>query len=845
MLDDLRRAIDSAPAGTHPFALWREGIADDFQTTFIELWAYLADILTFYQERIANEAYLPTATQRDSLVRLAALTGYTPPPGSSATVLEAFTVDPGKTLTIPLGFRTASKPAPGASPAVFETSGTINARGEHSAIPIATVTPLDQFAALAGPGSFEVVLVGTNLRLAVGDFLLLVEFEGDPGETRTLRQFSAVTTNPVAQTTTIAWSEEGPGFVSPNLYALRVSAAPFGHNAPAWASLPPSLRFATSPAGPAAPPFPDNWDNPVPGPFYLPIPGDTLPEVFLDSVRPQAGGTPDDPGWVVLLTDLSGDAPGGMSVLQNRMIYSVFPVIDARPVSKAALAVGGRVTRLTFSTDPNSASLPASTFPLRSTLILTGAEALTVADTVPAADPLTGQALVLSGLYPNLQPGLTAILVGPVPNSNTAAPGSQTAAEAIVFASIGPPDTVNSLTPVVLQSPLSNLYTTAGSVVLANVSTATHGETVRDEILGSGDGSPFQTFTLKKGPLTYLPASQADGSAAVQSTLDVTVNGVLWQEVATLYGNSADAQVYTAAIDESGASVVRFGDGTYGACPPTGQDNIRARYRRGLGTAGNVGTGLLAQLLDNQPGLKSVSNPFAATGGADPAQIDQIRTFAPSVGRVFGRAVSVADYEALSLGYPGVSKASASWSPPGAVGGGSAGLPAVMLTIATQDQTPLASQPAFARAFRAYLDLRRDPNIPLRLLDYTPVFIEVSAVLDISDRYPRTATLTRALSALRPGPNSGGAPGFFAFERLKFGQSITLASIYSALQAVPGVRDATITTFRRLDQDLDPSTVRNAILVGPTELPTIVDDHNNPSQGTLTLTLGSGGFVDS
>src|SRR5438477_1538474 len=49
---------------TNPFAAWREGAHGDYQTMFVELWAYLADILTFYQERIANEAFVPTATQR-------------------------------------------------------------------------------------------------------------------------------------------------------------------------------------------------------------------------------------------------------------------------------------------------------------------------------------------------------------------------------------------------------------------------------------------------------------------------------------------------------------------------------------------------------------------------------------------------------------------------------------------------------------------------------------------------------------------------------------------------------------------------------------------------------------
>ena len=43
----------------------------------LDAWATLADVLTFYQQRIANEAYLRTATERRSVLELARLVGYT------------------------------------------------------------------------------------------------------------------------------------------------------------------------------------------------------------------------------------------------------------------------------------------------------------------------------------------------------------------------------------------------------------------------------------------------------------------------------------------------------------------------------------------------------------------------------------------------------------------------------------------------------------------------------------------------------------------------------------------------------------------------------------------------
>ena len=54
---------------------------DDFSIALLDAWATVADVLTFYQERIANEAYLRTATERLSVLELARLIGYQLRPG--------------------------------------------------------------------------------------------------------------------------------------------------------------------------------------------------------------------------------------------------------------------------------------------------------------------------------------------------------------------------------------------------------------------------------------------------------------------------------------------------------------------------------------------------------------------------------------------------------------------------------------------------------------------------------------------------------------------------------------------------------------------------------------------
>ena len=70
----------------------------------MELFAYVGDILNFYSDRIANESFIATAQQRQSVLNLASLLDYTPHGNVAATVQLQFQYlitfptrpDPGK-----------------------------------------------------------------------------------------------------------------------------------------------------------------------------------------------------------------------------------------------------------------------------------------------------------------------------------------------------------------------------------------------------------------------------------------------------------------------------------------------------------------------------------------------------------------------------------------------------------------------------------------------------------------------------------------------------------------------------------------------------------------------------
>lgn len=75
----------------------------DFGVMLVELFAYVGDILSYYGDRIGAEAYINTATQRQSVLNLAALLGYIPAGRSSATSTVTLANSSGAPIVVPAG----------------------------------------------------------------------------------------------------------------------------------------------------------------------------------------------------------------------------------------------------------------------------------------------------------------------------------------------------------------------------------------------------------------------------------------------------------------------------------------------------------------------------------------------------------------------------------------------------------------------------------------------------------------------------------------------------------------------------------------------------------------------
>jgi predicted phage baseplate assembly protein len=128
-----------------PLARLNTRATDDPAVALVDAWSVAADVLTFYQERIANEGYLRTAIERRSVLELARAIGYELSPGVAAATWLSFTLEdppnqkvnagpgstpPPRTAQIPIGTQVQSVPGPGQLPQTFETVQDLVARVE-------------------------------------------------------------------------------------------------------------------------------------------------------------------------------------------------------------------------------------------------------------------------------------------------------------------------------------------------------------------------------------------------------------------------------------------------------------------------------------------------------------------------------------------------------------------------------------------------------------------------------------------------------------------------------------------------------------------------------------------
>jgi hypothetical protein len=532
---------------------------------------------------------------------------------------------------------------------------------------------------------------------------------------------------------------------------------------------------------------------------------------------------------------------GSWTVFSTASAQELFRVERASESSRSGFALSGKTTRLEL----RGGNLWQFNDHVRDTAVFAQSERLEPAER-PVEGPVAGLTIELDRLVPGLKPGKTVVVsgrrmrlrVGPGrPLTLTSLDGTESKrvdpGEELISVRPGPPRGAHFVTwqvidgagfegivgaavgqlrpvpsaekdPVVseqatlktvadsggattltLTGRLTGQYDRRSVTIAANVAAATHGETT-NEVLGSGDAAaPFQRFELRESPLTYTHADTPSGG---RSTLELRVDDVRWDEVPSLFGRSPRERVYVTRRSDDGKTAIELGDGQSGARPPTGRENVRATYRKGLGRPGNLEAGQLSLLLTRPLGVKGVTNPVPATGGQDPQELADARENAPLTVLTLDRVVSLRDYEDFARSFAGVAKAAATWT-------WHVDRQGVFITVAGVDGAAIAEGDPVQTRLLSSLAKAGDPRVPVDVRSYTPVRFRVGATVIRDDAY----TAEHVLGAVEAALESR-----FSFPVRAFGQPVALSEVVAIVQSVPGVVSVEV---RRLSRDGDGTSV--------------------------------------
>lgn len=834
--------------------------SDDPAIALLDAWATVGDVLTFYQERIANEGYLRTAQEQRSIWELGRLVneGDVLDAGQAASTYLAFELDPpapgiSPEVLIPKNTRAQTLPGQGELPQSFETTADLKARAEWNQLKPRMTKPIELTAETT-----EIYLKGTATNLKPNDPLLFVL----SGTDRVMRRVKSVELQPAQDRTRVTLQHSldfsaVQGF-EPEVFSLRATASVFGHNAPLrpilntqgaiigheeWSLTEPgkvfgdaSARFTLNiPPKPVGTTVLKAAEDLSTGPkseveitvtvgehsvtksYQWPIkktvihvtdPQDNPVEKVIVNVEPRnnnvlrfqfencnkllrfplgdigVGRIVATASTAVQLkkTGDQGQVETGNHLHLNGVYPLIVPdtwVVIEKPTSepsiiitkvqavsetsRAVYGISGRCTRLELKEGEKWIESTDNFGVIRKAGVYTQSEKL---DLVEAQDTTEitlytdqGTTIALTSPCPYLEVGRLLIVTGKEKDTD------KPEAEVVLLEQIEDEDGYSILYLKPMNSSESHTYQRDTVTIYANVVHALHGE-AREEVLGSADASqPFQEFRLSHKPLSFIADSTTTG---VRSTLEVFVNDLRWREVTRLNDFGPGDRVYVTTRNEEDNITVRFGDGRHGLRPPTGVNNVTARYRTGLGVAGNVNAWQINQLVTRPLGVKGVQNPLPASGGKNRDDIADARWNVPLPVMALDRVVSLQDCEDFALACTGIGKASATYMQDPQK---------VCLTVAG-DEEDVTIDDNECEKLRVALNKHGDQHLTIEVIPCAPIILCLTANIAIKPDYlwEKVEQDVRMTMLEKLG-----------FKRRALGQDAMLSEVISVIQSVAGV----------------------------------------------------------
>ncbi len=413
------------------------------------------------------------------------------------------------------------------------------------------------------------------------------------------------------------------------------------------------------------------------------------------------------------------------------------------------------------------------------------------------------------------------------------------------------------------------------SVALGNIVLADHGMTIEHEDLGEvrrpviftpasgGDGCKrrpsipvFPRFRprLKERPLTQrgttfkteivhgqkqtrrltfdpdAPAAAAFGWEMKNVLPAVTLNDETWQPRRDLLASNEFAREFVVEVEDDGAAYVRFGDDRNGSRPAAGT-SFTATYRVGNGVAGHVGAEAIAHVVSGESAIAHVRNPLPARAGVEPEGMEDVRHQAPSAFRTQERAVTEADYAAVTARHSHVQQAEATFRWTGS-------WHTVFVTVDRMGGAGV-DRP-FKDAMREHLERFRMAGHDLQVDEPCFVSLEIAMRVCAKPGYVRADVKAALLAEFSNGILPDGRRGVFHPDNFSFGESVYLSRLYAAAQRVPGVASVHITKFQRQGRRDDKVLAEGRLELNRLEIARLDNDPNFVEHGVFALEVDGG-----
>jgi len=771
---ELRRALLDRAVHQPALAEWRARAQDDYGVMWLEMWAYVGELLSLYDKAIADESYVRTAKLRPSLRRLLESLGYVPRPAVAASVELALIADGKQPVDLPVGTGFRSGAFGGNPPQLFELVTPHVIHPNLNQFPV--VTPV----ASQLTGLIDSFLLSPQTANVAVDDVLLIELTAAASDTW-VRRASAVervvddANRRLVKVTLDQAVNAGSGKpvdgVRVRKASRRVSLKTpegIGEDPPSWGKDPYYWLMGVGAAlggasgvgigvssgvgmGVFAPSY--RWYWVLDSQYRTIQAGDRVLITHNGETRWISVGRRVDEKWTLEPKSSTGDITIDIPNSDD----------DAKVPSRTIPAVQAVFSVIRSSDDLDQPSRKAS------------ASSPNWSGNVRAEDISVGIDLQSCGRV--LGPAQrTVAATDTLALKNASVPINSTAATSRVMlrdaedrgvVADGGIDLVSArltIDPGEAWSPAL----AAPVEAFGNIVTAVRGETVSAEVLGSGDATiEHQAFKLAKKPLTYVAAAGAANAAGIASTLKVWVDGLQWEEANSFFGHGPGAQIYVVRQDDVGASTITFGDGVRGSRLPTGAGNVVASYRFGAGAA-SPPAGSITQIVRPVQGLARVTSPVAAGGGADAEASESIRTLAPRSALLLGRAISIEDFEVAARSTPGVITARADWS------------------WENLRQRPVIKVWVVGGAGVANTAAQRlvaisDPDTPIHCEAATAIAATLTIDLELDSRRVKADILAAARSALL------GEEGWLSPAQLGIDQPLLRSPLLAFVLSVPGV----------------------------------------------------------